>query len=391
MILSLLAAIGAAPVFWLLVPQRYRKNGLAVISVLALGLYDLRLPPVVLALVALLYLATRMIARTSRNSGWWISFAGLACLALLFAVNKSFIHGNAFVAVASQGGLALLGVSYFVLKAASILIETSRRNLAAPTFSSLARWLLFFPIFASGPIESFKHFDDQEPKADIGRMMLGLERILFGSVRALLFAHYLTTWTTPILADPAASSRPVLLLAMYALSLRVYFDFAGYSDIAIGLSALYGYEIQENFDRPLTQRNIVALWQRWHMTLTGWLRIYIFTPYARVLMKRGSAWHRPAALTGQIVTMAVCGIWHDVTAPFLAWGVLHGVALAWTSTYAREFGRTLPAGLVGWWRQSRTAYAASTLITLTAFCAINILSFASIGHTARFFGALLGP
>ncbi len=393
MILSLLAAIAAAPIFWLLVPTKYRKDGLAVISLIVLGIYDLRLPPIVLGLAALLYAAAQTIGRTKRShtgwdSAWSISAGGMACLAILFVANKSFFHGEVQMALASQSGIALLGVSYFVLKAASILIETSRQTLAPPGFLSLARWLLYFPIFASGPIEAFKHFDDQEPLPDLDRMMRGLERILFGCVRALLFAHYLGTWTAPILADPAASSVPVLLLAMYAMSLRIYFDFAGYSDIAIGLSALYGYKIQENFDYPLSQRNIVDLWQRWHMTLTGWLRIYVFTPCARALMKRGRTWQRPAVIVSQVVTMAACGIWHDMTAAFLTWGVLHAAALAWTATFARDLGRKLPATLVRWWRESRIAYATSTIITLTVFSAINILAMTDIAGTARYFRAL---
>ena len=390
MILSLLAAIAIAPIFWLAVPQPYRKDGLAVISLLALGLYDLRLPPIVLGLTALLFAATRIIERSSRRAAWWISLGGLLCLALFFVANKSFFVGETFIVVASQGGIALLGVSYFVLKAASILIETSRRTLRPPSFRSLARWLLFFPIFASGPIEAFKHFDDQEPRLDRARFLHGLERILFGCLRALVFAHYLASWTAPILSDPGANSTPTLLLAMYAMSLRIYFDFAGYSDIAIGLSALYGYEIQENFRYPLLQRNIVALWQRWHMTLTDWLRIYVFTPYTRFMMKRGRRWHRPAIITGQVVTMAACGIWHDVTAPFLVWGVLHGIALAWTATIAREVGKKLPKATVDWWRQSRLAYAASTAITLTTFSAINVVALTDIASSARYFRTLFG-
>lgn len=389
MISSLLAAVAAAPIFWLLVPRAARRNALAGGSLLVLAAWDARLVPITLGLVLAVFLAARAIAQRDRRVSGWICAGGLAVLATLFAFNKlSFADPDPMLV--STGGVALIGISYFVLKAASILIEVRRRTLAPPSFPSLARWLLFFPIFTSGPIEAFRHFDDQEPRIDLDRAMRGLERILFGCTRALVIAHALGQWTMPILAEPAAHSVPTLLLAMYALSVRIYFDFAGYSDIAIGLASLYGYEIQENFDNPLTQRNIVALWQRWHMTLTAWLRIYVFTPYSRVLMKRGRGWHRPAVWTGQVVTMAACGLWHDLTVPFLLWGVLHGAALAWTGTGARDLGRRLPPGLVGWWRASPLGYAMSALVTLTAFSAINVLAFADLGGTARFFRALVG-
>ena len=377
MILSLLAAVAGAPLFWLLVPAGLRKNVLAGISLIALGLYDVRLPFVVLIVVAHIFATARAIARAERGSVTWVCFAGLMPLALLFSLNKS---GSI---------VTLIGTSYLVLKAATILIEVSRRNLPAPSFASLARWLLHFPIFPSGPIEAFQHFDDQEPRIDSTSVLHGLERILFGCVKALLLAHYLSSWATPIVNDPSPVTSPLLLVAMYATTLKVYFDFSGYSDIAIGLSALYGYEIQENFDRPLLQRNIVALWQRWHMTLTGWLRIYIFTPYTRAMMKRGRAWHRPAILSAQIVTMVACGIWHGLTSAFLLWGFLHGLALVWAGTLAREYGRKLPGAVVQWWRDNPIGYATSTALTLTAFSAINILVVADIPATARFFAALL--
>ncbi|MEO2168642.1 MAG: MBOAT family O-acyltransferase, partial [bacterium] len=320
---------------------------------------------------------------------WWVSFGGLCSLAALFAWNKMAPPGSADVALASEGGIALIGMSYFTLKAASILIETNRRTLPPQDFLALARWLLYFPIFTSGPIEAFKHFDDQEPTIDLDRGMNGFERILIGCVRALVLSYYIGLWTAPILTDPAAASLPVLFLTMYALSVRIYFDFAGYSDIAIGLSALYGYRIQENFDNPLMQRNIAALWQRWHMTLTGWLRIYLFTPLTRTLMKRNRSWFRLSVIIGQIVTMAACGIWHDISWAFLAWGILHGAALAWTGTAARDLGRKMPPTIVTWWRESRTGYALSTAITLTIFSAINILAFADIPTSIRFYRTLL--
>src|SRR5439155_6292345 len=89
-----------------------------------------------------------------------------------------------------------------------------------------------------------------------------------------------------VMSEPAAHERATLLLGLYAFTLRFYLDFAGYSDVAIGLGALFGYEIQENFDRPLVQRNLVLLWQRWHMTLTRWLRTYVFIPLSRSFMRR---------------------------------------------------------------------------------------------------------
>ena len=390
MITALLGAIALAPLFWMVVPVGWRKDVLALLSVVLLGVYDPRLPVVVVALVTTLFLATRTMRRSGATAGSAIFFAGLSGLAILFAWNKTGPRVAADVALASQSGIALLGMSYFVLKAASILIETHRKTLEPPSFLALARWLLYFPIFTSGPIEGFRHFDEQQPEITLDRFFEGIDRILMGCVRALLLAHYLGVWVSPILAAPQDYSPLILVVGMFAMSLRIYWDFAGYSDIAIGLSIIYGYRIQENFDRPLFQRNLVDLWQRWHMTLTGWLRIYIFTPATRALMKRAPKRYKAATIAGQVITMAFCGLWHDLTGAFLAWGVLHGLALGWTGVVARDWGRRLPEGVVLWWRESRSGWWCSLLLTLTVFSAINVFAFTDFAGAGRYFGALLG-
>jgi alginate O-acetyltransferase complex protein AlgI len=390
MLSALFAAIVAAPIYWLLVPRAARKDALSLVSLVALALYDVRLPLIVLAVIAVLYLCTRTIGSAERGKGRIVALLGFAGLGGLFLDNKLGAASGLEIALASQGGVAFLGVSYFVLKAASILVETHRRTVAPPSFLALARWLVFFPIFTSGPIEAFKHFDDQEPGIDLPRVLVGLERILFGCVRALLFSHYLAQWTAPIIQQPEAHSALVLIAAGFGASLRIYFDFAGYSDIAIGLSALYGYEIQENFDKPLIRRNIVLLWQHWHMTLTRWLRVYIFTPWTRSVMKRGRSWHTPAIVTGQLVTMIFCGLWHEVSPGFALWGALHGFAMVVAGLWARNLGRKLPAHVVAWWRANPFAHAFSVALTFCVFCAINILAVTDLETALRFYRHAIG-
>ena len=140
-----------------------------------------------------------------------------------------------------------------------------------------------------------------------------------------------------------------LLLAVYAFTLRFYFDFAGYSDVAIGLSAVFGVEIQENFDRSLLRRNLVHLCQRCHMTLTRWLRLYLFIPVSRSIMRRaGPGWDTPAIVLAQLVTMTFCGLWHGLGWNFAVWGVLQALGLVWVGLFARRVGRILPAPLISW-------------------------------------------
>ena len=390
MLLVLLGAIAAAPIYWFVIPERARKDYLAIVSVIALGLWDIRLPALILGLTGLLHLAARAIARAERSRARMIAILGFAVLIGLFSYNKLMTQGDLPTALATSEGIVLVGMSYFVLKAASILIETYRRTMMPPSFLSLARWLVYFPIYSSGPIEGFKHFEDQEPKVDRAMIGIGLERILWGCFRALILSHYLAEWATPIVQGPEGHSLGIRILAMYGVSLRIYFDFAGYSDIAIGLSALYGYRIQENFDSPLIQRNIGALWQRWHMTLTGWMRIYLFTPYTRMAMKWGRRWHTFAIVTGQIITMLFCGLWHTLSWGFALWGFCHALALAFAGLYAKNLGKRLPKAMVRWWRKDRLAHGLSVAITFNAFALINVLAVADLPTAGRFYRVLLG-
>jgi D-alanyl-lipoteichoic acid acyltransferase DltB (MBOAT superfamily) len=316
---------------------------------------------------------------------------GFAILVALFAYNKLAAGGQMIGVLATQGSLVFLGISYFVLKAAAILIETARGGLDRPSLLGLTRWMVFLPIFPSGPIEEFTHFDRQEPIADRGQILRGLERILFGCVRALLLAHYLGEWVNPIMSAPQQHSSVALLAAAYGFTLRFYLDFAGYSDIAIGLAAVYGYEIQENFDNPLVRRNLGALWQRWHMTLTGWIRTYLFTPLSRAIMRRGGRrWDTVAIAAGQLWAMLFCGLWHGLQWEFALWGVCHGLGLIWISLGARRCGRLMPEPVLRWWRRSPIGYGASWFLSLTTFSLINVLAVADISTTVGFFSHLLG-
>ncbi len=284
MLLGLLAAIALAPVYWLVVPARWRRDVLAAASLLALGLFDPRLPLLLLVCTFGLAAVLRGMAAGTDARRRALGVLAVALLVALFVVNK--LAGGRLNVLPSQSGVLFLGVSFLVLKMAGATIDGARGTLGPAGVRDVLAWLVFLPTYPSGPMETFAHFRDQSPAWERLRGLGGLERILFGLVKAQVFAHQLGEWVDPILSSPGSASPPVLLLALYGLAARLYFDLAGYSDIAIGLAALYGYDIAENFDRPFAARNIALLWQRWHITLTGWLRTYVFTPVARGLMRR---------------------------------------------------------------------------------------------------------
>jgi alginate O-acetyltransferase complex protein AlgI len=388
MLSALVVAIACAPLYWMLVPSRWRPEVLAVASLIGLAAYDPRLMVLVLTVTVGLWATMRVLAGGGGRAKGPLVAAGLVALAGLFVWNK--LGGSHPSVLPSQSGLAFLGLSYLVLKAAAGLIETGRGTLRIFTLPEVLRWIVFLPTYPSGPIEEFEHFRRQRPVFDRTLVLPGLERILFGLVKALLAAHYLGQWASPVFAAPLEHGPVVRLLAIYAFTLRFYFDFSGYSDIAIGVSALFGYDIDENFDYPLTRRNLVQFWQRWHMTLTRWLRLYLFLPISRRLLRRG-VWggDRAAIASGQIVAMTFCGLWHGLSWNFALWGFLQALGLVWVGIFARDVGRRLPAPFLEWWRTSRAAYVLSAALTFNYFALTSIFVVTDVGSGVRYLSLML--
>ncbi len=391
MLPSLLCVLALAPIYWFLVPERYRKDYLLVGSLLGLGIYDYRLAVALPLLVGLLYGAIRFIAGRERDQRLGVVLPAFAILFGLFLYNKEGVPDSLTGPLETQSGLVFLGVSYFVLKAVAVLVDAKRGSLVDPRYLDLLRWMSFLPIYPSGPIEEFKHFEVQTPKVSRQQIGIGMERILFGCFRALVLASVLASWAQPILSNPGQSDPWVLLLACYAFNLHIYLDFAGYSDIAIGLAAVYGYEIQENFDSPLIRRNLVALWQHWHMTLTRWMRMYLFTPFTRTVMRRGGPrWDNVAIVLGQIFTMVFVGLWHGLAVQFAFWGFLNALGLVWVGLWAPRLGSHLPQAFLVWWRKSPVGYAISAFITFNTFAFFNLVCTIPMANLGDYFAHLMG-
>jgi len=389
MLIALLAALAFAPVYWLLVPAPWRPAVVTIASLVGLGIYDVRLVGVLVVGVLLLHGAMRTMEGRGRPVRVTVAVAGVLSFAALFVWNKMRATGGG--AVASQEGLVFLGLSYLALKATAVLVDRAREAVAPVALGDLLRWIVFLPTYTSGPIEELDHFRRQTPHTDRERIGRGLERILFGLVKALVVSHLLAEWAGPYLAAPEQTSRTTLLLATYAFTFRFYFDFAGYSDIAIGAAALYGYEIQENFDRPLVRRNIVLLWQGWHMTLTRWLRTYLFVPVSRQIMRRGDGRFDSAAIiVAQLVTMVFCGLWHGITWGFALWGAAQAMGLVWVGLFARRVGRQLPDAWLRFWRRHPVGTALSIALTFNAFSFSNVLVYSTLAQALRIYGRLFG-
>lgn len=255
--------------------------------------------------------------------------------ALVFSELKANVSGT-------PSFVFLIGVSYFSFKMMHFLIEAYRRKIENPNPLDYLNYILFFPAFISGPISRYNQFASQlkapppvKPSRDLRE---GLERIIHGLFKKLVIVQLLMPYI--LKGSPTASSPTTvlgLLGGLYAYALYFYFDFSGYTDLAIGSARILGLELPENFRSPLLRRNIRELWMNWHMSLTSWLVDYIYWPLVRKLRNFEFFRRRPISLSnlGMIVTFVACGMWHGETPNFLLWGLYHGLGISVVNIYQR--------------------------------------------------------
>jgi len=228
-------------------------------------------------------------------------------------------------------GFAWLGISYVVFRLMHTILDRMAGRLPAVTLGEYVNYVIFFPAFVAGPIDRVERFvrDLRQPvELDSEGWVNAGTRLFVGLFKKFVIAEPLA-WIT--LSDALArdvQSTWYLWLTLYAYSLRIYFDFSGYTDIAIGLGRLLGIKLPENFDAPYFKPNLTQFWNSWHMTLTQWFRAYFFNPFTRAMHSTRQPlpmWSM--ILLSQLATMMLIGLWHGVTLSYVLWGLWHGLGL----------------------------------------------------------------
>jgi alginate O-acetyltransferase complex protein AlgI len=221
-----------------------------------------------------------------------------------------------------------LGLSFLTFELIHFAIERSRSRLSEVSLVDLIAFAFFFPCRIAGPIKRYPDFMAAVSQAKMSseNVYRGIVRILAGLFKKIVLADTLGL----IVSDTYPISDPILAwTAVIAYSFQIYFDFSAYSDIAIGSALLMGIRIPENFSYPYLAKNIQEFWQRWHISLSTWLRDYIFMGLGQRLFKTSmKAYPALLATVCYVVTFFIAGAWHGLAANFLAWGLYHGILLA---------------------------------------------------------------
>jgi len=225
-----------------------------------------------------------------------------------------------------------IGISFFTFQAISYVVDVYRGETRAAPLVDVAILQAFFPHLVAGPIVRANELLPQLRVPRDPRTVLAgpaLLMILGGIVKKTVIADELARRVVdPVYSDPGAHSAGELTLAFYAFAAQIYCDFSGYTDMAIGLALLLGYQLPQNFDRPYMALSLRDFWRRWHMTLSRWLRDYLYIPLG------GNRGGRLRTYRNVMATMLLGGLWHGAAWTFLIWGGIHGGALS-----AERWGR----------------------------------------------------
>jgi alginate O-acetyltransferase complex protein AlgI len=251
---------------------------------------------------------------------------------------------------ASGVAFSWLGFSYLAFRLMHTIRDRQSGRLPAVTLTEYVNYVIFFPAFTAGPIDRLERFVKELrvplPMGDEDWVDAGT-RLFVGLFKKFVVADLLAVISISDVLVPQVKGAGWMWVFLYAYTFRIYFDFSGYTDVAIGLGRLLGIRLPENFAAPYLKPNLTQFWNSWHMTLTQWFRSYFFNPITRALRsgKQLPAWI--IIFVTQISTMILIGFWHGGTLNFILWGAWHGVGLFIHNRWSEFIRNRLPA-----WTQS---------------------------------------
>ena len=334
------------------VPQRYRKLVLLVASYYFYAYWDVRFTLLILASTLVDFVVGPLIhhARTRVLRRMFL-FASLASnLGILFFFKYYNFFVDSAAQILSTWGLNVtnlniilpVGISFFTFQTMSYSIDIYRGKIKpVRNIVDFALFVSFFPQLVAGPIVRASEFLPQlknPVKITRENLWAGFQIFLMGLFKKLMIADAVAPLVDQVYANPAYFSSVTVWLAIIGYGIQIYCDFSGYSDMAIGCARMLGFRFNQNFNMPYLSRNIAEFWRRWHISLSSWLRDYLYISLG------GSKKGNFRTYVNLLVTMLLGGLWHGASWNFVIWGGVHGIALgihrAWNSRVTNRSSKT---------------------------------------------------
>jgi D-alanyl-lipoteichoic acid acyltransferase DltB (MBOAT superfamily) len=293
-----------------------------------------------LVFVFALVLIITSLSFLSRRFAWTLSFVIVLLIGILIILKSPTLSlqtsiffrtlANRSIENASALDLRWLGFSYIAFRLIHVLRDKQMGRLPELSLPEFGTYVIFFPTLAAGPIDRAERFaKDLREDATLTQdeTLLAGQRIAIGLFKKFVIADALALIALNDALAIQARTTGWMWIHLYAYAFQIYFDFSGYTDIAIGIARLVGIKLPENFAAPYIKPNLTQFWNSWHITLTQWIRSYFFNPFNRWIRgyKTLPAW--TMILIGQLATMLLIGLWHGVTVNFILWGAWHGLGL----------------------------------------------------------------
>lgn len=340
--LFLVAVVG---LYWLL-PRRFRRYLLLIASYAFYAAWDWRFLSLIVFSTATDFMVGRYLERTDdqsrRKRALLLSISVNIGLLAIFKYLSFFVDSavSALEALGLQPNVTSLtiilpvGISFYTFQTLSYSIDVYRRKTpAVHNLVTFANFVAFFPQLVAGPIERASHLvpqlaDESRPWSS-DNLAGGLGLIALGLFKKVAIADVAAQAANAVFAAPEGLGTATLILGVYAFAMQIYGDFSGYTDIARGSARLFGIQLSRNFTQPYLSRSITEFWHRWHITLSSWLRDYLYIPLG------GNRRGERRTYLNLMLTMLLGGLWHGAAWTFVWWGGIHGSALAFERKFLR--------------------------------------------------------
>jgi alginate O-acetyltransferase complex protein AlgI len=338
--------------YWALPWLRVRRALLIVASCVFYAWWDYRFLALLAYVTLVAYLAARAVHRfPSRGKR-------IVGLTLFLQLGQLAVFKYTNFLLASVGDVAQLfgshldapklaivlpiGVSFYTFHGVSYVVDVYRGKLSRPLgLSVVALYIVFFPQLVAGPIVRANVFipqTERPARLDSRDLIVALKLVIIGLICKGVFADRLSPLVDAVFAKPARFDNRSLVSAALGFYSQIYFDFVGYSTMAIGISRLFGFKLPRNFDFPYRSASITEFWRRWHISLSTWLRDYLYIPLG------GNRAGTSKTYRNLFLTMLLGGLWHGASYNFIAWGGAHGIALAAHKLFRSRWPRLFLSG-----------------------------------------------
>ncbi len=296
--------------------------------------------------------------------------------------------------LASSDEIAWVGYSYIAFRIMHALIESKKRMGLDVSLRSYLGYLFYFPAFLAGPIDRIDHFQEEilSNKKPLAEDLLNAgELIAIGLFQKFILADSLAIISINETLSATITSKYWMWLVVIVYAFRIYFDFNGYTNIALGISKIIGIQLPENFNKPLLSPTLTIFWNNWHITLTQWFRAYYFNPMTRFLRTKFRSLNSQFIMGFmQITTMVLIGLWHGISYNFIAWGVWNGIGLFLQNKITGFITRKTGSGKPFW--QISEIYKTFSIILTFLYISLGWVWFAlpTLDASMRVFFVLFG-